>query len=168
MLRDGRLLSPCRWGIRSRVVAPLRLARPLGTFRWWHFRECDNVRALLISCRGWLPEIVTLGFVKRPHLSKSAPGSRGTSRKVNPRLVFLTCYCSLFQKGEFYDRRSAFAMLFDALRVEERNLTCGDPQVPIVGRPPYLNQSSYRSLGPIAGKARLQNRTWSFRLIRLL
>ena len=30
--RDGRLLSPCRWGIRSRVVALLRLARPLGTF----------------------------------------------------------------------------------------------------------------------------------------
>jgi len=30
--RDGRLLSPCWWGIRSRVVALLRLARPLGTF----------------------------------------------------------------------------------------------------------------------------------------
>lgn len=30
--RDGRLLSPCRWGIRSRVLALLRLARPLGTF----------------------------------------------------------------------------------------------------------------------------------------
>ena len=30
--RDGRLLPPCRWGIRSRVVALLRLARPLGTF----------------------------------------------------------------------------------------------------------------------------------------
>ncbi|KAK7395786.1 hypothetical protein VNO78_16356 [Psophocarpus tetragonolobus] len=41
-------------------------------------------------------------------------------------------------------------------------------RVPVVGRPPYLNQSSYRSLGPIAGKARLQNRTWSFCLIRLL
>ena len=40
--------------------------------------------------------------------------------------------------------------------------------MPIVGRPPYLNQSSYQSLSPNAGKARLQNRTWSFRLIRLL
>lgn len=30
--RDDRLLSPCRWGIRSLVVAMLRLARPLGTF----------------------------------------------------------------------------------------------------------------------------------------
>lgn len=29
---DGRLLSSCRWGIRSRAVALLRLARPLGTF----------------------------------------------------------------------------------------------------------------------------------------
>ncbi|KAA0031825.1 hypothetical protein E5676_scaffold194G001120 [Cucumis melo var. makuwa] len=33
---DGLLLSPCQWGIRSRVFTLLRLTRPLGTFRRPH------------------------------------------------------------------------------------------------------------------------------------
>jgi hypothetical protein len=44
--RDGRFLSPCRWG-RSRVVALLRLARPLGTFGRQGDSTGDNVHASL-------------------------------------------------------------------------------------------------------------------------
>lgn len=97
----------------------------------------------------------------RQKASSPKPGSRGVPLAVGnspPRLALVTCYVSLLHsqvKGESH----AFV---------DRGLTHRALQVPIVGRPPYLNQSSYRSLGPIAGKARLQNRTWSFSLIRLL
>ena len=97
-----------------------------------------------------------LTWLRKKASSLEKPGSRGVPLAVgNPPLASFLLH-------------AIFPFSIRVSPMKKKNLTHGDPQVPIVGRPPYLNQSSYRSLGPIAGRARLQNRTWSFRLIRLL
>lgn len=62
---DGRILPLCWRGIRSRVVALLRLARPLGTFG----RQGVLQRAFSVRLQGLVEDV---GFAKKPHLQSPA------------------------------------------------------------------------------------------------
>lgn len=80
--RDGRLLSPCSWGIRSWGVALLRLARPLGTFGGrgvWQRTRFPLLHRAFSSVAGFGgPKLTWL----RQKASSPKPGSRGVPLAV--------------------------------------------------------------------------------------
>ena len=109
--RDGRLLSPCRWGIRSRVVAMLRLARPLGTFGRqgvWQRTRFPLLHRAFSSVAGVGGPKLT--WLRQKASSLKARLARRPSRSRPTRLALVTCYVSpLYSqvKGEshaFVDR----------------------------------------------------------------
>ena len=97
--RDGRLLSPCRWGIRSRVVAMLRLARPLGTFGRqgvWQRTRFPLLHRAFSSVAGVGGPKLTWLRQKASSLKARLARRPSRSRPYSPRSCDMLCFPSLF------------------------------------------------------------------------